>query len=206
MTLRVAVAGGSRWAAEGVAAALREAAGASAVEVRSFDGREALHADSRWPALAVAIVGTREQVAELSAALPADLPVLWLVEPGAAPGLALPDAQRPSGWLHADGDPARWPAALAALARGLSVHDPDLAPRGGAAEPASAATHEPLTARELEVFELMAKGMPNRDIARALGISPHTAKFHVAQILEKTATASRTEAVGYGLRHGLVGV
>jgi len=65
---------------------------------------------------------------------------------------------------------------------------------------------EPLTARELEVFELLAKGLGNRDIASALGISRHTAKFHVAQILEKTGAATRTEAVRQGLRMGLVGL
>ena len=65
---------------------------------------------------------------------------------------------------------------------------------------------EPLTARELEVYELMAKGLGNRDIGAALGISAHTAKFHVAQILEKTGSATRTEAVRQGLRWGLIGL
>jgi DNA-binding NarL/FixJ family response regulator len=56
------------------------------------------------------------------------------------------------------------------------------------------------------VFELLAKGLANRDIALALGISSHTAKFHVAQILEKTGAATRTEAVRQGLRLGWIGL
>jgi len=51
-----------------------------------------------------------------------------------------------------------------------------------------------------------AKGLGNREIATALGISRHTVKFHVGQILEKTGSASRLEAVRQGLRHGLVGL
>jgi DNA-binding NarL/FixJ family response regulator len=65
---------------------------------------------------------------------------------------------------------------------------------------------DPLTPRELEVFELLAKGLANREIASALGITPHTAKFHVAQILDKTGSATRTEAVRQGLRLGLIGL
>ena len=56
------------------------------------------------------------------------------------------------------------------------------------------------------MFELIAKGLGNREIATALGISRHTVKFHVGQILEKTGSASRLEAVRQGLRHGLVGL
>jgi DNA-binding NarL/FixJ family response regulator len=65
---------------------------------------------------------------------------------------------------------------------------------------------EPLTGRELEVFTLLAQGLHNQAIAEQLGISRHTAKFHVSQILAKLGAASRTEAVGIGLRLGLVGV
>jgi len=67
-------------------------------------------------------------------------------------------------------------------------------------------TIEALTSRELEVFELLAKGLSNRDIAGVLGISAHTAKFHVAQILAKVGAATRAEAVAIGLRLGLIGM
>ncbi len=64
--------------------------------------------------------------------------------------------------------------------------------------------HEPLTPREREVLQQLVLGRGNRAIADALGISLHTAKFHVAQILAKLAAASRTDAVTQALRAGLV--
>jgi two-component system, NarL family, response regulator YdfI len=53
----------------------------------------------------------------------------------------------------------------------------------------------PLTPRELEVLIAMADGAPNKAIARRLGISFHTVKFHIAAILEKLDAETRTEAV-----------
>jgi two-component system, NarL family, nitrate/nitrite response regulator NarL len=61
-----------------------------------------------------------------------------------------------------------------------------------------------LTARELEVLAALADGASNKLIARRLGISFHTAKFHVAALLEKLDADSRTEAVAKGARLGLV--
>jgi DNA-binding CsgD family transcriptional regulator len=62
----------------------------------------------------------------------------------------------------------------------------------------------PLTARELEVLRLMAQGLGNKEIGRVLGVSSHTAKFHVASVLTKLGVHSRTEAVSAGIRNGLV--
>jgi DNA-binding NarL/FixJ family response regulator len=62
----------------------------------------------------------------------------------------------------------------------------------------------PLTARELEVLAAMADGASNKVIARRLGISFHTAKFHVAGILAKLDADSRTEAVTKAAALGLV--
>jgi DNA-binding CsgD family transcriptional regulator len=61
-----------------------------------------------------------------------------------------------------------------------------------------------LTPRELEVIRLMAHGLGNKSIARELGISTSTAKFHVASVLAKLGARSRTEAVSIGIRLGLV--
>ncbi|CCW34873.1 two component transcriptional regulator, LuxR family [Chthonomonas calidirosea] len=61
-----------------------------------------------------------------------------------------------------------------------------------------------LTNREREVLQLMAYGLPNKQIASRLGISLSTVKFHVASILEKLHVESRTEAVTEGIRRGLV--
>jgi DNA-binding NarL/FixJ family response regulator len=61
-----------------------------------------------------------------------------------------------------------------------------------------------LTPREIEVLTAMADGAPNKVIARRLGISFHTVKFHVASILAKLDADSRTEAVAVAARQGLV--
>jgi DNA-binding NarL/FixJ family response regulator len=66
------------------------------------------------------------------------------------------------------------------------------------------AGHARLTARELEVLAAMADGASNKAIARRLGISFHTAKFHVAAILAKLDADSRTEAVAKAAQLGLV--
>ena|SRR5579871_3812121 len=62
----------------------------------------------------------------------------------------------------------------------------------------------PLTPREIEVLSAMADGASNKAIARRLGISFHTAKFHVATILAKLDADSRTEAVARAAHLGLV--
>ena len=61
-----------------------------------------------------------------------------------------------------------------------------------------------LTVRETEVLRLMAQGLGNKGIAAALGISAHTAKYHVASVLAKLDAHTRTEAVTRGLREGLL--
>ncbi len=61
-----------------------------------------------------------------------------------------------------------------------------------------------LTLREGEVLRLMAQGLGNKGIAAALGISVHTAKYHVASVLAKLDVHTRTEAVTRGLREGLL--
>jgi len=63
---------------------------------------------------------------------------------------------------------------------------------------------EPLTARESQVLELLAEGLPNKTIASRLGISDQTAKFHVASILGKLNAGTRAEAVAIGVKRGLI--
>jgi DNA-binding NarL/FixJ family response regulator len=64
--------------------------------------------------------------------------------------------------------------------------------------------HEPLTSRESEVLALLAEGAGNREIAANLGVSEHTAKFHVSSIMSKLGATTRTEAVTRGYRLGLI--
>ena len=61
-----------------------------------------------------------------------------------------------------------------------------------------------LTSREGEVLGLLAHGASNKSIARALDISVHTAKFHVASVLAKLGARNRSDAVAIGIRRGLV--
>jgi DNA-binding CsgD family transcriptional regulator len=61
-----------------------------------------------------------------------------------------------------------------------------------------------LTARELEVLALLAEGASNKLIARRLGISTHTAKYHVASLMEKLDAVSRTDAVAHAARLGVI--
>jgi DNA-binding NarL/FixJ family response regulator len=58
------------------------------------------------------------------------------------------------------------------------------------------------TAREIEVLQLLITGASNKDIARRLAISVHTAKFHVAAIIGKLGASGRTDAVARALRLG----
>lgn len=61
-----------------------------------------------------------------------------------------------------------------------------------------------LTRRELEVLALMAEGASNKAIARRLGISVHTAKFHVGSLLDKLDATGRTDAVAQAVRQGVI--
>jgi NarL family two-component system response regulator YdfI len=63
---------------------------------------------------------------------------------------------------------------------------------------------EPLTDRELRVLNLVADGLSNPQIARLLGISRNTVKFHVSSIISKLGATSRTEAVTIGVKRGLI--
>jgi DNA-binding CsgD family transcriptional regulator len=61
-----------------------------------------------------------------------------------------------------------------------------------------------ITPRETQVLALLAEGMSNRGIALRLGISIHTAKFHVKALLDKLDAVGRTDAVAHAARLGLI--
>jgi two-component system, NarL family, nitrate/nitrite response regulator NarL len=146
--------------------------------------------------------------------------------PGRVPvAVLLPDAALPAqaraAWsagaralLVRSSDGPHLAAALLALAQGFAVLDLEIAafgpgeqsrtPEGGWQDGAAPALAEDLTPRELEVLRLLAEGLPNKAIAHRLGISEHTAKFHVNAILGKLGVQSRTEAVVRATRLGLV--
>ncbi|ABS25124.1 response regulator transcription factor [Anaeromyxobacter sp. Fw109-5] len=94
-------------------------------------------------------------------------------------------------------------AAVVAVARGLAVLEAPLA--GEWLRPPDAPlAAEGLTRREREVLALLAEGLANKAIAARLGISEHTAKFHVNAILGKLGVESRAEAIVRAARLGLV--
>jgi DNA-binding NarL/FixJ family response regulator len=93
------------------------------------------------------------------------------------------------------------PALTPALARKLLQ---EFAKPAETAAPASTSSDE-LTVREREVLELMVEGVTsNRKLAKRLGLSENTVKFHVRNILDKLRLHNRAEVVGYALRHGII--
>ncbi len=106
------------------------------------------------------------------------------------------------GALSAGAEPEQIIAGLVAVARGLIVLDGDYTLPSAPHSPAT--LPEPLTPRESQVLQLLAAGLPNKGIARQLGISDHTAKFHVNAILKKLDAQSRTEAVVRATKLGLI--
>jgi len=99
-------------------------------------------------------------------------------------------------------------AAVRAVAAGLLIADPDVdeAAGFGIAPHASQLLEATvsLTPRERQVLDLVARGYPNKSIAYELGITEHTAKFHVGSLLAKFGAASRAEIVTNATRSGVL--
>lgn len=113
------------------------------------------------------------------------------------------------GWayLRKEADGQEIAGAIRAAAAGLVALDHNAISRLTAlpsTQEERTAPEEPLTPREMEVLQLMAQGLPNKNIAARLSISQHTVKFHVASILTKLGASSRTEAVTLGVRRGYI--
>jgi DNA-binding NarL/FixJ family response regulator len=107
-----------------------------------------------------------------------------------------------SGYLLKDAEPQELLAGVRAAARG----DAPLAPRA-AREVLSARTEDALgpelSPRESEVLQLVARGLPNKRIARELQISEKTVKAHLTQIFQRIGVADRTQAAIWAKDHGL---
>jgi two-component system, NarL family, nitrate/nitrite response regulator NarL len=100
-------------------------------------------------------------------------------------------------------------AALAAVRSGLTVMDSALAEGLVPPTPVRSHVHNgkgrgELTEREKQVVQLLAEGLSNKLIADRLGISDHTAKFHVNGVMMKLGASTRTEAVVEAMRRGLI--
>jgi DNA-binding NarL/FixJ family response regulator len=121
----------------------------------------------------------------------------------------LNSTSRAWGVLSSDATEDELAAAVRAVGEGLWVGAPGLVKSlirlpGRRESSSEESLIEPLTARELEVIQLMAQGLANKQIALALGISEHTVKFHLSSLYAKLNSASRTEAVKRGIELGLI--
>jgi DNA-binding NarL/FixJ family response regulator len=136
---------------------------------------------------------------EALARTPPHVPVLALVGvPERARELVRAGA---AGVLHRDASAERLAAASVAVASGLAAFDHEslaalLAPLG--------AEGSVLSSREHQVLELVADGLSNKLIADRLGLSEHTAKFHVRSLLDKLGADTRADAVARAARRGLL--
>lgn len=115
------------------------------------------------------------------------------------------------GYLLKDLEADDFFAMLDRASRGEPALTPNLARKllsefaHPAAEAPSAEHADELTAREREVLEQMVEGVTsNRKLAKRLGVSENTIKFHVRNILDKLRLHSRAQVVGYALRKKIV--
>jgi two-component system, NarL family, response regulator LiaR len=108
-----------------------------------------------------------------------------------------------SGFLLKDASPRDVVAAIRAAHRGEAILHPSVAAKLLAERRRPPAAHADLTARELEVLRLIARGLPNKQIAAELHVSEKTVKTHVSAILRKLAVADRTHAAMYAVRERL---
>ena len=95
-------------------------------------------------------------------------------------------------------------AALLAPVKGLRLVPSHEAADAVVSAPGGKPPGLALTPREEEVLAILAEGASNREIAERLGISPHTAKFHVRSLYEKLDATGRVDAVAHAARIGAI--
>lgn len=112
-----------------------------------------------------------------------------------------------SGYMLKETRPDRVVNAIRSIADGQSVFDASVATRiiSGRPHPnGSGPDSEVLSEREMEVLQLMAKGLSNKEIGRSLWIGETTVKTHVSHILRKLDQADRTQAVLAAVKAGIL--
>lgn len=128
-----------------------------------------------------------------------EVPILYLRDEPLNP-LAIEQSSGAWGVLPQEASASELCAAVRALAQGLVVGTPQLLFSSEESTP----ERGPLTEREAEVLQWLAKGLANKQIAVELGISEHTVKFHISSIYTKLNATNRTQAVREGLRQGWI--
>jgi DNA-binding NarL/FixJ family response regulator len=150
-------------------------------------------------AYVVAVENARGLAAARDAAT-SDVPTLALYADAYAAEIARLLRGGLRGALLLDTDRDDVAAALAMLEAGFVVCDPSLVASSAESEP----TYAPLTAREDDVFAMLARGAGTRTIAAELRISENTVKYHLNAIYGKLGVATRGEAVAAGVRAGII--
>ena len=112
------------------------------------------------------------------------------------------------GYLLKDSSPEELLQAIRNVFRGRSSLHPDIALKviqelNKPVPTSHPLTEEPLTEREVEVLQLVARGFSNNDIAEELVVSERTVRTHISNILGKLHLANRTQAALYALREGI---
>ncbi|MCL2504280.1 MAG: response regulator transcription factor [Coriobacteriia bacterium] len=108
------------------------------------------------------------------------------------------------GYLLKDTKPERIVYAIRAVAAGQAVFDSAVAGRIITGRSQGPDIEDSLSEREMDVLQLMAKGMSNKEIGRELWIGETTVKTHVSNILRKLNQSDRTQAVLAAVKAGLV--
>jgi two-component system, NarL family, response regulator LiaR len=111
-----------------------------------------------------------------------------------------------AGYLLKDVEPKELVGAIRTVHAGEALLHPAAAARVMAelVESSRPSPASLLTPRETEVLALVARGQPNKVIARELGVSEKTVKTHVSNVLGKLGVTDRTQAALYAVREGLV--
>lgn len=163
-------------------------------------------------------VGIELEDAALASALRLRLSLLAEFDEAPRPGEAdviisdrsLADATRPVLVIGSDKRPGQGESVLRSIEPALVLSAAALVAAGHRIEPDGRngpdMTSVRLSGREQQVVELLVEGASNKVIARELDISVHTAKFHVAAVLDKLGARNRADAVAIALREGLVAV
>ena len=114
-----------------------------------------------------------------------------------------------SGFVLKDDPPEQLIAAVRTVAAGEALLSPEVTKRvieqfGRVPRPSTPAGFEELTAREQEIFRLIADGLSNAEIGEALVISDSTVKSHITHILQKLDLRDRVQLVVLAYKTGLV--
>jgi len=199
LALAAAVIADSALVRSGLASILSESAALRVVASLSPAELEELDADGLD--VVVRDVPSEASAEEALAAIPREVPILAVVDaPERARELVHAGAR---GVVLRSAPALRLTAASVAVANGLRALDEESFEHA-LARAVTESDAALLTRREREVLDLVADGLSNKLIAEKLGVSEHTAKFHLRSIMDKLGADTRTDAVARAARRGML--